>query len=240
MSVFVVAECGVNWRTIAEAKKMLEVFKECGADACKFQYYEASHVMKHPRAAELTKIAMTPEIVKELMEYGHSCDIEVFWTPMFVEAVDVLEKAGVNTYKVRSTDATNTSLLRKVLSTKKEVFISVASDRLDWGALDDQDSRYRAKLLYCIQRYPAPDSEVHLKSAFPAMRSYISSVEYAGLSDHTVGITCPVAAVAMGAGIIEKHVMLDNQTDWIDKPVSITPMEFKEMVRHIRRVEVMR
>ncbi len=240
MSVFVVAECGVNWRSVPEAKKMIEVFKECGADACKFQYYKPAQIANHPRASELTKIAMTPEIVTALKEHGEACGIEIFWTPMFTEAVDILEKHDVNIYKIRSVDATNTSLVRKVCSLKKETFISVAGDRLDWGALDDEESRYRVKLLYCVQRYPAPDSDMHLKSAFPALRSYISNIEYAGLSDHSVGITAPIAATAMGAEIIEKHVALDNQFDWIDASVSVTPLEFKEMVKHIRRVEVMR
>ena len=238
--VFIVAECGVNWRTVPEAKKMIEVFKECGADACKFQYYTPTHVNNHPRAAELKKIAMSPEIVRELMYHGRSCELEVFFTPMFTDAVDVLEKNDVNIYKIRSLDATNTSLIKKVCATSKETFISVANDRLDWGALRDTDSTYRVKLLYSTQRYPTPDNEMHLRTAFPALRSYISSTEYAGLSDHTVGITCAIAAAAMGAEVIEKHVMLDNQFDWIDKSVSITPMDFKEMVRHLRRVEVLR
>ncbi len=240
MSVFLIAECGVNWRDLGEAKKMLEIFKECGADACKFQWYKESHVSAHPRADELKKIIFTPETAKELKEYGESLDIEVFWTPMYTQAVDELEKLDLNRYKIRSKDATNTSLIKKVLQTGKETLISVASDRLDWGALDDEKARYRVKLLYCIQRYPAKDEEVHLKYAFPAMRSYQASVEYAGWSEHTEGITAAITAAAMGASIVEKHVMLNREFDWIDAPVSVTPMEFKDMVYHIRRVEVLR
>lgn len=236
----VVAECGVNWRSVNEAKRMIEVFKECGADACKFQWYKESLVAGHPRAEELKKIMMTPEIAKELKEYGETIDIEVFWTPMFPQAVDELEKLDLNRYKIRSKDATNISLLKRVLQTGKEVLVSVANDRLDWGALDDEKARYRVKLLYCIQRYPAKDEEVHMKYAFPALRSYQASVDYVGYSDHTTGITGCITAVAMGAQIVEKHVMLDNTTDWIDKPVSVTPIEFKEMVYHIRRAEAIR
>ena len=238
--MYLIAECGVNWRDVDEAKKMIEVFEACGADAVKFQWYKESNVSKHPRAEELKKIAMTPRLARELKNHAESCGIDILWTPMFAEAVDELEKLDVNAYKIRSIDATNTSLVKKVCSTQKDTYISVANDRLDWHALDDEDSRYRVKLMYCIQRYPAPDNEVHLKLAFPSMRAYISSTDYHGLSDHTTGITCPICAAAMGAKAIEKHVMLDNQIDWIDKAVSLTPMEFKEMVYHVRRAEVLR
>ena len=81
---------------------------------------------------------------------------------------------------------------------------------------------------------------MHLKWAFPALRSYVSSNEYVGYSDHTPGITAAITAVAMGAQIIEKHVMLNKDFDWIDSSVSITPIEFKDMVYHIRRAEVIR
>lgn len=238
--VFIVAEIGVNWQDIVEAKRMIEVFRESGADACKFQMYKETHVARHPRAEELKKILVTEEIAKELIEHGATCDIEVFFTPMYTQAVDILEKLDVNRYKVRSGDATNTSLLRKVLETRKDVMISVAGDRLDWNALDEADSRYRVQLLYCIARYPAKDSEVHLKTAFPSQRPYISSTDYAGLSDHTTGITCAIAASAMGAQIIEKHVKLGTSYNWIDDEIAVTPLEFKEMVYHIRRIEEMR
>jgi len=240
MSVYVVAECGINWRDIGEAKRMIEVFKECGADACKFQMYQPHQVAAHPRAAELQKIIIEESGAKVLKEYGETCDIDVFFTPMYPEAVDILEKLYINRYKVRSKDAVNTSLLKKILETQKEVFISVANDRLDWGILDKTDTKYKVKLLYTVAKYPAKDEEVHLKTAFPALRTYVSSIEYTGLSDHTTGTTCAVAAAAMGAQIIEKHVMLDREFDWIDAPVSVTPVEFKDMVRHIRRVEVLR
>jgi len=240
MSTFIVAECGINWRDLGEAKKMLEVFKECGADACKFQWYKESAVAGHPRVDELKKIMFTPEMAKELKEHAESVDIDIFWTPSYTQAVDELEKLDVNRYKIRSKDAVNTSLLKKVLQTGKETLISVASDRLDWGSLEDEKAMYRVKLLYCIQRYPAKDEEVHLKWAFPALRSYIGSNEYVGYSDHTTGITACIAAVAMGAQIVEKHVMLNREFDWIDSPVSVTPVEFKDMVYHIRRAEVMR
>jgi len=240
MGVFIVAECGVNWRTLDEAKKMIHTFAECGADACKFQMYRPHMVAKHPRAEELQRITMTKEMAGELKTYGETVGIEVFFTPMYPEAVDDLESLYVNRYKVRAKDATNTSLMKKVLSTGKDVIISVAGDRLDWASLDETKSKYRVKLLYCIDRYPAKDEEVHLASAFPAYRSYQSSVEYSGLSDHSPGISCSIAAAAMGAQIIEKHVMLDRSYDWIDAPVSVTPVEFKDMVHHIRRIEVLR
>lgn len=245
MGVFLIAECGVNWRDLKEAKRLIEVFKEVGADACKFQMYRPHQVASHPRAKELQDIIVDEERARELKEHGESIDMEVFFTPMYLEAVDVLEKLGVNRYKIRSRDALNTSLLQKVLATGKDVMISVANDRVDWEPLmqpgpDGKELRYRVKLLHCIEHYPAPDDEVHLCAAFPALRSYRSSVEYAGVSDHTVGITCAVAAVAMGAVIVEKHVKLDNSFDWIDNRVAVTPLEFKEMVEHIRRVEVLR
>lgn len=238
--VFIVAECGVNWTSLSEAKKMIEVFKECGASACKFQIYKPEQVEAHPRAKELASISLTEDWAKELLDHGREVGIEVFFTPMYPEAVDMLKKLKVKRFKIRSGDAVNSELLGLVLDTKGEVFISVAGDRLDWDTLDEKKAKYRARLLYCVQRYPAKDSEVHLRQVFPAMRSYISSVEYVGLSDHAVGTTCSICAVAMGARIIEKHVMLDNRGDWIDKSVSITPVEFKDMVHHIRRAEVLR
>lgn len=237
---FIVAECGINWRDLSEAKKLIEIFGECGANACKFQMYEAEQVSTHPRAKELQSIVVTEDWAKELIAHGRACDTEVFFTPMYPDAVEMLKRLNVTRIKVRSKDATNADLLGKILATKKEVMVSVAGDRLDWDTLEEHGYRYKTRLLYCISKYPAKDDEVHLKNAFPAMRSYISSVDYSGLSDHTTGITCPVAAVAMGAMIIEKHVMLDRKFDWIDAPVSITPLEFKEMAHHIRRTEVLR
>ncbi len=240
MGVYVVAECGVNWRNIAEAKRMIEVFKECGADACKFQMYKPNMVERHPRSKDLLQIVMTEQMARELTEHGESVGVDVFFTPMYPEAVDILERLNVKKYKVRAKDADNAPLLLKVLSTKKDTYISVANNRIGWDTLDAANAKYRVKLLHCIDRYPAKDEEVHLRSVFPSYRSYISSIEYVGISDHTVGTTCCIAAVALGAEVVEKHVMLDRTTDWVDSAVSITPLEFKDMVQHIRRIEVMR
>lgn len=250
MSVFVVAECGVNWVAIESdklrmAKKMIETFKECGADACKFQMYKEYHVAAHPRKDELQAIVLSEDDAKALREHGDGVGIDVFFTPMYVEAVNILERIHVNRYKIRSRDAVNVDLLKAVMATNKDMMVSVANNRVDWDVLctpgsDGKELRYRVKLLYCIEHYPTEDEEVDLTGAFPAMRRYQSSIEYAGLSDHTTGITCPIAAVAMGAKVIEKHVKLDNKYEWVDNAVAITPTEFKEMVYHIRRVEAMR
>jgi len=255
--VFIIAELSANHNgSLQIAKDTIYSAKESGADAIKLQTYtpewmtidsqkddfliKGGTLWDGKNLFELYKEAMMPlEWHEELFNYARSLDLEVFSSPFSKEAVDFLEQFNPPAYKIASFEITDYELIDYTASKGKPIIISTGIAEFE----DIQNAVDIAKkhnvdiaLLKCTSAYPAPRSEVNLKTIKALQDIFNVTI---GFSDHTLGISAPVAAVTMGAKIIEKHFILDKNIDSPDKDFSLTPADFKEMVKAIREVEEM-
>lgn len=226
--VFIAAELGVNWRNIAEARRMIGLAKDAGADGVKFQIYKSGHVKGHPRQQELENIVLGPAQIKLLKEAADGCGIEFFATPMFIEAVDWLEEVGVKRYKIRYDDRYNDKLVRRINSTGKPYITSCDAEYIKHpemiGAILNQ-----GWLIFCIPKYP-PEKMI-VPKGFDVFHGY---------SSHYSSIAPPLVAAARNCRYLEVHVKQDKYPDGykpIDDAVSITFSQLAELCRLVREIE---
>ncbi|MBI5631831.1 MAG: N-acetylneuraminate synthase [Elusimicrobia bacterium] len=253
--VFVIAEAGVNHNgDMALAKRLIDAAVEAGADSVKFQTFKAeesvtaeaplaAYQKKNDKTAKsflgmLQKLELAPENFKELADYAREKGILFFSKPAYPGAVEILEAAGVPLYKIGSGDINFFTLLRQVAATGKPVIISTGMSTLDEirEALEalKEGGCSQAAVLHCVTAYPVEFRFANLKAIETLRRHFSVPIGY---SDHTVGVEAAVAAVAMGACIIEKHLTLDRALPGPDHLASLEPGEFKTMVEQIRHVE---
>ena len=255
---YIIAEAGVNHNGSLEfAKKMIDSAVTAGADAVKFQTFKAEKVVsRYAPKAEYQKKTTTAdesqlEMIKklELDEVAHkellACcrtrNIQFLSTPFDLESIDLLNKLGLEIFKIPSGEITNLPYLRKIGALKKEIIMSTGMS--DLGEIENAldvlaGAGMKLKnitILHCNTEYPTSMQDVNLKAmqtikaAFPGIR--------VGYSDHTEGIEVPIAAVAMGATIIEKHFTLDKNMEGPDHKASLEPDELTAMVKAIRNIE---
>lgn len=254
--VFIIAEAGVNHNgSIEIAKKLVDVAVIAGADAVKFQSFKAEKlVCKNAKKADyqmettdkaesqydmLKKLELTPEMHQELMDYCKHKNILFLSTPFDIDSLQFLLESGMEIIKVPSGEITNLPYLREVGKSRKRVIISSGMSTLDevrtaLTVLRDNGS-IDITVLHCNTEYPTPYQDVNL-NAMNHIKDELS-VEV-GYSDHTQGIEVPIAAVALGATVIEKHFTLDKNMEGPDHKASLEPEELKAMVKAIRNVEV--
>ena len=255
---FIIAEAGVNHNGSLElAKKMIDAAVEAGSDAVKFQTFKAEKVVsRYAQKAEYQKKATTVdesqlEMIKKLeldaaahqtlITYCKKRKIQFLSSPFDFESIDLLNELGLNLFKIPSGEITNLPYLRKIGALKKEIILS--SGMADLGEIKDVlavliGAGTKLKditVLHCNTEYPTPIEDANLK-AMLTIKAAFPGVNI-GYSDHTLGIEIPVAAVAMGATIIEKHFTLDKNMEGPDHKASLEPNELKAMVHAIRNVE---
>lgn len=248
---FIIAEAGVNHNgSLKLAKKLINTAKTAGSDAIKFQAFQTSSlVTKKAKKASyqmddldesqyemLKKLEMSEEDFYKLSEHALEKDIIFLSSPFDVESVDVLEKINLPAYKLASGEINNTQLLKYVEQTNKPIIMStgmatIAEIKKALEFISDPD---RVILLHCISEYPVSPEDVNLKFIKTLIRIFKLPV---GFSDHTLGINIPIAAVTMGACLIEKHLTLDKNLVGPDHKASLEPKEFKRMIDAIREVE---
>lgn len=233
---FIAAEIGVNWRNLSEAKRMIGLAQAAGADAVKFQCYLGEHVKGHPREAELIEKVLKQTDLQLLKDTADECGIEFFATPMYPEAVDMLESiGGIKRYKIRFADRHNMSLISKIISTGKPYLISCDDEYVNSSApqeIWDEDPDKR-KFIYCVPEYPP--KTVKLPATFLNFGSL-----FHGYSNHYPSISIPLAAAARGAEYIEVHMKKGKYYDGyrpIDDAVSIAFSELGELVIMIWEIE---
>jgi len=239
IKTFIIAEAGVNHNgDINLAKKLIDVAVEAGADAVKFQTFRAESVVSSlaPKAEYqkqttdkdetqlemIKKLELTFENFKELKDYCDEKGIMFLSTPFDVESARFLKDLGLEIFKIPSGEITNYPLLREIGSYKKKVVISTGTKRED------------ITVLHCNTEYPTPFEDVDLKAMLTIKEAFKVSVGY---SDHTLGIEIPIAAVALGATVIEKHFTLDKNLPGPDHKASLEPNELKAMIKAIRNIE---
>lgn len=254
-STFIIAEAGVNHNGSFElAKKLVDKAVWAGADCIKFQTFNSKNlVSKNAQKAEyqkkttdssesqldmLKKLELSKEEFVELRDYCNQKEIMFLSTPFDLESIDFLASIGVRTWKIPSGEITNYPFLRAIGKRKESVIMSTGMCTLDevrdtikvlkdFGTTD-------ITLLHCTTEYPAPYDSVNLNAMLTLQNEFAFKVGY---SDHTNGIEIPVAAVAMGATVIEKHFTLDKNMEGPDHKASLEPDELKQMVQSIRNVE---
>ena len=254
--VLVIAELSANHnQNLAVALKTIEAAKECGADMIKIQTYtpdtmtincdkdffqiKGTELWDGKTLYNLYKEAYTPwEWHKDLFDKAKSEGLICFSTPFDKSAVDFLEEIGNPIYKVASFEIQDIPLIKYIASKGKPVIISTGIAELKDIELAVKTCKEAGNnnigLLKCTSAYPAPIEESNLLT-ITDMADRFGVI--AGLSDHTLGISVPIAAVSLGAKIVEKHLILDKNLGGPDSAFSLEPDEFKRMVQAIREVE---
>ena len=251
----IIAEAGVNHNGQLEiAKKLAKEAKRCGADIVKFQTAKLSSlVSKSAKMAEyqkenigeemsqremLEKLLLTYDEFEELAQYCQDIGITFLSTPFDLESADFLEKLGCDMWKIPSGEITNLPYLEKIGQTHKNIILSTGMCTLQEveDAVDVLKKNICGKitLLHCTTQYPTAYSDVNLKAMLTLQEEFGYDIGY---SDHTQGIEVPIAAVAMGATVIEKHFTLDRNMEGPDHKASLEPKEFMSMVQAIRNIE---
>jgi N,N'-diacetyllegionaminate synthase len=255
--ILVIAEAGVNHNgSIEVAKRLIDAAVSAGADIVKFQTFKADRlVSKDAEKAEYQKrttggndsqydmirrLELDEADHSELMAHCRRSGVEFLSTAFDIESVDILARLGVRRWKIPSGEVTNLPYLRAIGAKREEVLLSTGMCGLGeveaaLTALEAAGtSRSGGVLLHWTTEYPAPVAEVNLKAMETLGNAFHARYGY---SDHTEGISIPIAAAALGASVIEKHFTLDRGMEGPDHKASLEPKELAAMVRGIREVE---
>lgn len=255
--VFIIAEAGVNHNgDVNIAKRLIDVASDAGADAVKFQTFKAEKlVTKEAAKAEyqlettqqsesqyemLKRLELDEETHRILIEHCQLREIEFLSTPFDLPSAEILNNLKISTFKIPSGELTNLPLIRKVVSFGKPIILSTGMATMEEirktveVILESEIQKEDLTVLHCNTEYPTPMKDVNLR----AMNSITDELRVEiGYSDHTLGIEVPIAAVAMGAKVIEKHFTLDRSMEGPDHAASLMPEELKKMVEGIRNIE---
>jgi N,N'-diacetyllegionaminate synthase len=257
MSVFIIAEAGVNHNgSVDLAKRLIDVASISGVDAVKFQTFKAENlVSKNAQKADyqkqttdasesqfdmIKKLELDVDTHKKLIAHCQKKDIMFLSAPFDRESIDLLSDLGLQIFKIPSGEITNLPYLRHIGSLDKKVVLSTGMSKLGevGNALDilinAGTSKDNITVLHANTMYPTPMEDVNLNAMLTIQKEFGVAVGY---SDHTLGIEVDIAAVAMGASCIEKHFTLDKTMDGPDHKASLEPEELKAMVGAIRNIE---
>lgn len=241
--ITIIAEVGINHEGKMElARTLIDRAAEAGADFVKFQSFTAKGIAHQQHAPEQFDFFKNYELSEhqhsELADYCKSKAVKFLSTPFSVEAVQMLEHLNVEAYKIASCDLTNLILLAAVARTRKPVFMSTGMSvevEIDEAVTTlKENGATDITLLHCITQYPTPYSIANLK-AIDTLRRFGVKVGY---SDHTVGNHCCLAAVGLGARVVEKHFCYNHSQQGPDIACSCDSFELTELVRQIRDLEL--
>jgi len=253
----IIAEAGVNHNgDISSAKQLIDVAAEAGADLVKFQTFNADRLVtrtakkanyqkKTTDSSEsqyemLSRLELTEAMHLELIAHCEMRNIGFLSTGFDIESIDLLSNLGQEYFKVPSGEITNLPYLRHIGQLRKKIILSTGMSTLGdiEAAIDILESactpRTKITILHCTTEYPTPMTEVNLRAMQSIHAAFGTAVGY---SDHTQGVEVAIAAVAMGATVIEKHFTLDRNLPGPDQQASLEPVEFVAMVRAIRNIE---
>jgi N,N'-diacetyllegionaminate synthase len=255
---FIIAEAGVNHNGSLEmAFQLIDVAVAAGADAVKFQTFKAEKIIavhapkagyqKETTGSDESQLEMVKKL--ELDEAAHSrlyqyCrqkSIQFLSTPFDLESIDLLNRLGLEIFKIPSGEITNLPYLRKLGALKKRLIMSTGM--ADLGEIEDAlevlteagTPLENITVLHCNTEYPTPFEDVNLRAMLTIENAFPGIA--VGYSDHTIGIEVPIAAVAMGASVIEKHFTLDRDLPGPDHRASLEPHELTAMISAIRNIE---
>lgn len=257
MGVYIIAEAGVNHNGSLElALRLCDAAKVAGADAVKFQTWKTEKIVGYKtRTADyqavntadseqtqfemLKKLELSHEDFKKIQEYCIQIGIDFLSTPDEEDSLKFLvEELHLPLIKIGSGEVTNIHYLRQIASYRQPIILSTGMSSLSQVSkayeVLKEGGAPEIILLHCTTNYPCPMEEVNLKAMITLRDAFHCTVGY---SDHTLGTEIPVAAVALGANVIEKHFTLDRNMKGPDHLASLNPEELKKMVMEIRNVE---
>lgn len=256
--VIIIAEAGVNHNgDIKLAKKLIDAASEAKVDYVKFQSFKADKLVS-PEAKKadyqiknigdnddsqyqmLKQLELSSEDHLELISYCNSKKINFFSTAFDVDGITYLSSLNLNIFKIPSGELTNFPYLRAIANTRLPVILSTGMANIEEieksinVLISNGTKKSEITVLHCNTEYPTPMIDVNLKAMLTIKEKLGVCIGY---SDHTLGIEVPIAAVAMGAQVIEKHFTLDRNMKGPDHKASLEPRELKEMVEAIRNIE---
>lgn len=255
MTTTIIAEAGVNHNgSLKLAKQMIEEAARAGADYIKFQTFKPEKlVSKYAQKADyqkkttgnnesqlqmLEKLALSYDDFVELKKYCEQIGIGFLSTPFDEDSIRFLDRLDMDFWKIPSGEITNYPYLVQIAQTGRDIVLSTGMCEMDEIAdamkVLEENGAGSISLLHCNTEYPTPYEDVNLL-AMKQMRTAFK--KQVGYSDHTVGIEVPIAAVALGAEIIEKHFTLDKNMEGPDHKASLEPQELAQMVSAIRHIE---
>lgn len=238
---FMIAEAGLNHNgDVRLARDLIAAAKDCGADAVKFQTFDTGEFIANN--SPYFDIFKNSELSRDdfigLKDYADSLDVLFLSTPFDFESVDLLDEIGAPAYKVASCDLTNLPFLRYIAGKQKPILLSTGAGSIGemFSAIEaiEGEGNGDIALFHCIARYPAKPEEMNLRN-IPYMAAVFGVP--IGLSDHTLGVDIPLASIAVGAKMVEKHFTLDKEMPGPDHKLSATPEEFRRMVETTRIIE---
>lgn len=254
---FIIAEIGANHNGSLElAKKSIDAALECGVDAVKFQTYTTDELLSNKKGIVVygrkgyevsetveemfDKVTLKREFHKEIFDYAKRKGLICFSTPFSTEGVEFLESLNNPIYKIASSDVNYVDMLEKIGQTKKPVILSTGKNTI--GDIDlaiktlEENGTDKLCLLHCIANYPSKMEDMNLNTIKTLKTMYPDYV--IGFSDHSLGITATIGAVALGAKVIEKHFTIDKTLEGPDHWFSMDPLDMKNLVIEIRNLEI--
>ena len=257
MKIMIIAEAGVNHNGKLDlALKLCEKAKETGADAVKFQTFKTERLLtKNACLADyqknsinknntqfdlIKKLELSFDDFKKVKEHCDLIKIEFMSTPDDEESLDFLvEELKISKIKIGSGEVTNIPFLRKIGKKNKSIILSTGMSDLQEIALAINELKNNGSkditLLHCTTSYPCPMKEVNLKAMLTLKEAFKTRVGY---SDHTIGFEIAIAALSLGASVLEKHLTIDNNFEGPDHKASMNPLDFKRIVEMLRNVEL--
>jgi len=252
---YIIAEIGSNFDgSLTKAKKLMKLAKDSGADAAKFQSFKTelllskkgfdnkSAFQSHWKKSvwNTYKDAEFPrKWHKILNDYAKKINIDFFTSPWDFEAVDIIVNLDVPAIKIGSGDITYLEFLEYVGKTKKPILLATGASNMKEVEMAVKAIKSTGNdkiiLMHSVTQYPSPIEESNLKAMVTLMKKFSLNVGY---SDHSPGMLIPYASIMLGASVIEKHFTLDKNSVGPDHPHSMTPPEFKEMVKNIRNLKL--
>lgn len=257
--VLIIAEAGVNHNgSLENAKNLILAGASAGVDYVKFQTFKANKlVSKDAKKAHyqklntkdentsqfemLKKLEMPKSWHHELIKYAESLNVKFLSTGFDEESIDFLDTIKIDLFKIPSGEITNKPFLEHIAKKKKPIIVSTGMANIDEvrSAIevlqDNGIQKNSMTILHCNTEYPTPMLDVNLKAMLSLKEEFQVNIGY---SDHTLGIEVPIAAVALGATVIEKHFTLDKNMEGPDHKASLNPFELKQMVNSIRNIEM--
>jgi N,N'-diacetyllegionaminate synthase len=255
--VIIIAEAGVNHNgSIENAFKLVDAAVDAGVDYVKFQTFKANKLVSNTaKKADyqientnsnesqfemLQRLELSETAHEQLIDYCNSKNISFFSTAFDLDSLDYLLNLGIEMVKIPSGEITNLPYLRKAAKLFKKIILSTGMSTLSEVEdaltvfLDNGIVRENITILHCNTEYPTPMKDVNLTAMLHLQNEFNTLIGY---SDHTLGIEVPIAAVALGASMIEKHFTLDKGMEGPDHKASLEPHELKAMVSAIRNIE---
>jgi N-acetylneuraminate synthase/N,N'-diacetyllegionaminate synthase len=242
---FIIAEAGSNHDgKLSRAKELTDAASKAGADAIKFQTFRANRLFNEVKNKEtvdtLARLELRGDWYKVLMAYANRKGIEFLASAFDEESADFLEELGVPAFKIASYELVHIPLIKHIARKKKPVILStgMANEREIRDAVEAvyATGNKQVVLLHCVSQYPAATKDLNLRSMLTLKKRFACPV---GFSDHTTTISAPVAAAAIGANMIEKHLTTSRKLVGPDHSYALEPTEFEAMVAGIREVEAM-